>query len=133
MATTTRVMRTRSTPETYPGAIVVCGLGYAEGARLSRHLGGWQVISWALVLSLPIMAVLTLLTLPASFGQVGGDASTQGHLDRVARAPVVGVDQDGGLGGRCLFAHRVLTSSTGNGCHAIAQIGLAAHGTPLPW
>ena len=28
-------------------AIVVCGLGYAEGARLSRHLGGWQVISWA--------------------------------------------------------------------------------------
>ena len=34
-------------------AIVVCGLGYAEGAKLSRRLGGWQVISWALVLSLP--------------------------------------------------------------------------------
>ncbi|WP_332680519.1 DMT family transporter [Bosea sp. (in: a-proteobacteria)] len=55
-------------------AIVACGLGYAEGARLSRHLGGWQVISWALVLSLPIMAGLTLMTLPASFGQVGGGA-----------------------------------------------------------
>ncbi|CAN7401504.1 DMT family transporter [Bosea sp. LjRoot90] len=55
-------------------AIIICGLGYAEGARLSRHLGGWQVISWALVLSLPIMAGLTLLTLPASFGQVGGGA-----------------------------------------------------------
>jgi drug/metabolite transporter (DMT)-like permease len=55
-------------------AIIACGLGYAEGARLSRHLGGWQVISWALVLSLPIMAGLTLLTLPASFGQVGGGA-----------------------------------------------------------
>ncbi len=26
-------------------AIVVCGLGYAEGAKLSRTLGGWQVIS----------------------------------------------------------------------------------------
>ncbi len=25
-------------------AIIVCGLGYAEGARLSRRLGGWQVI-----------------------------------------------------------------------------------------
>jgi len=55
-------------------AIIACGLGYAEGARLSRHLGGWQVISWALVLSLPIMAGLTLMTLPASFGQVGGGA-----------------------------------------------------------
>ncbi|MGV8294566.1 EamA/RhaT family transporter, partial [Pseudomonas aeruginosa] len=30
-------------------AIVVCGMGYAEGAKLSRTLGGWQVISWALV------------------------------------------------------------------------------------
>ena len=52
-------------------AIVVCGLGYAEGAKLSRTLGGWQVISWALVLSLPVMCALTLLTLPASFGGIG--------------------------------------------------------------
>ena len=29
-------------------AILLCGLGYAEGATLSRRLGGWQVISWAL-------------------------------------------------------------------------------------
>jgi drug/metabolite transporter (DMT)-like permease len=36
-------------------AIIACGLGYAEGAKLSRRLGGWQVISWALVLSLPVM------------------------------------------------------------------------------
>ncbi|KKM74755.1 hypothetical protein LCGC14_1397150 [marine sediment metagenome] len=55
-------------------AIIVCGLGYAEGARLSRKLGGWQVISWALVLSLPIMLPITLLTLPASFEQVGTPA-----------------------------------------------------------
>lgn len=48
-------------------AIAVCGLGYAEGARLSRQLGGWQVISWALVLSLPVMLPLALLTMPASF------------------------------------------------------------------
>ncbi len=51
-------------------AIVVCGLGYAEGARLSRTLGGWQVISWALVLSLPIMLPIALLTMPASFNHV---------------------------------------------------------------
>ncbi|MBN9472655.1 MAG: transporter [Bordetella sp. SCN 67-23] len=55
-------------------AIVVCGLGYAEGARLSRRLGGWQVISWALVLSLPVMLPMALLTRPASFGHVGAPA-----------------------------------------------------------
>lgn len=48
-------------------AIVACGLGYAEGARLTARLGGWQVISWALVLSLPVMLPLAWLTAPASF------------------------------------------------------------------
>lgn len=52
------------------GAIVVCGLGYAEGAKLSRTLGGWQVISWALVLSLPLMAVLMVIFWPSSFAAV---------------------------------------------------------------
>ncbi|WP_027052188.1 DMT family transporter [Mesorhizobium erdmanii] len=56
------------------GAIVVCGLGYAEGAALSRRLGGWQVICWALTLSLPIMLVLTVATLPPSFAAVGAHA-----------------------------------------------------------
>lgn len=55
-------------------AILVCGLGYAEGARLSRRLGGWQVISWALVLSLPVMAALMALTLPSSFAGIGTPA-----------------------------------------------------------
>jgi drug/metabolite transporter (DMT)-like permease len=51
-------------------AIIVCGLGYAEGATLSRTLGGWQVISWALVLSLPIMIVLMLLSMPPTFAGI---------------------------------------------------------------
>jgi drug/metabolite transporter (DMT)-like permease len=55
-------------------AIIICGLGYAEGAALSRKLGGWQVISWALVLALPIMAALALGTMPASLAQTGGPA-----------------------------------------------------------
>ncbi|MGU7772958.1 DMT family transporter [Burkholderia sp. MR1-5-21] len=55
-------------------AIVACGLGYAEGARLSRHLGGWQVISWALVLSLPVMVPLAWVTAPASFDGVDAAA-----------------------------------------------------------
>lgn len=55
-------------------AVVVCGLGYAEGAALSRRLGGWQVICWALTLSLPIMLLLTFATLPPSFSDIGSHA-----------------------------------------------------------
>lgn len=55
-------------------AILVCGLGYAEGATLSRRLGGWQVISWALLLSLPIMAVIALFTLPHTWTDIGEPA-----------------------------------------------------------
>ncbi|WP_347905821.1 DMT family transporter [Pseudomonas purpurea] len=55
-------------------AIIACGLGYAEGAKLSRALGGWQVISWALVLSLPVVATLTGLQAPASFSGISPPA-----------------------------------------------------------
>lgn len=55
-------------------AIIVCGLGYAEGAKLSRTLGGWQVICWALVLSLPVMGLVALATMPPSWNGVGGPA-----------------------------------------------------------
>src|SRR6187401_2571987 len=51
-------------------AIIVCGLGYAEGAKLSRTLGGWQVISWALVLSLPVMIALLIFYMPPSFSGI---------------------------------------------------------------
>lgn len=52
------------------GAVMACGLGYAEGGRLSRTLGGWQVISWALVLSLPMMLPMVWLTWPESLVEV---------------------------------------------------------------
>lgn len=55
-------------------AVLVCGLGYAEGARLSRTLGGWQVISWALVLSLPLMLPLVALRWPSSLAAVDAPA-----------------------------------------------------------
>jgi drug/metabolite transporter (DMT)-like permease len=51
-------------------AILVCGLGYAEGAKLSRTLGGWNVICWALVLALPATLPLAMLTRPASFAAI---------------------------------------------------------------
>ncbi len=55
-------------------AILLCGLGYAEGATLSRKLGGWQVISWALVLSLPLMLPFAAITLPPSLITIGWPA-----------------------------------------------------------
>ncbi|MGW0854956.1 DMT family transporter [Streptomyces sp. NPDC002690] len=39
------------------GSLVVCAAGYAEGGRLARLMPGWQVIGWALILSLPVAVV----------------------------------------------------------------------------
>ncbi|MBH8614878.1 DMT family transporter [Pseudomonas mohnii] len=55
-------------------AILACGLGYAEGAKLSRTLGGWQVICWALVLALPIMAAVTWWRVPVTFANISAPA-----------------------------------------------------------
>lgn len=55
-------------------AIVACGLGYAEGAHLSRRLGGWQVISWALLLSLPMTMPVALASLPGTWSGIGWPA-----------------------------------------------------------
>jgi drug/metabolite transporter (DMT)-like permease len=38
-------------------AVATCGLGYAEGGRLAKELGNWQVICWALVLSAPVLVL----------------------------------------------------------------------------
>lgn len=51
-------------------AVTVCGLGYAEGASLTRICGGWQVISWALILALPFMLLAALIAQPASFSGI---------------------------------------------------------------
>lgn len=37
------------------GAVAAAAVGYAEGGLLARELGAWQTISWALVLSAPLM------------------------------------------------------------------------------
>lgn len=37
-------------------AVVLGGMGYAEGARASRTLGGWRTICWALAISAPVVA-----------------------------------------------------------------------------
>ena len=41
-------------------AVLAAAVGYAEGALLSRQLGGWQVICWALVLGAPLTWLVTI-------------------------------------------------------------------------
>lgn len=41
-------------------AVIAAAMGYAEGACLSQTMGGQQVISWALVLSMPLLLPLTI-------------------------------------------------------------------------
>lgn len=35
--------------------VLLAALGYAEGGRLAREIGGWQVICWSLVLAFPVI------------------------------------------------------------------------------
>jgi drug/metabolite transporter (DMT)-like permease len=41
-------------------AVITASMGYAAGGNLSRKLGGWQVICWALIVALP-------MTLPLAY------------------------------------------------------------------
>ncbi len=40
-------------------AVISASMGYAIGGKLSRTLGGWQVICWVLVFALPVTLPLT--------------------------------------------------------------------------
>jgi drug/metabolite transporter (DMT)-like permease len=51
-------------------AVASAAIGYTEGALLSRELGGWQTISWSLLLALPVTVPL---------GAIGFNAIDGGH------------------------------------------------------
>jgi len=42
------------------GAVIAAAFGYAEGGRLAKILGGWQVISWALAIVAPFEVLPTI-------------------------------------------------------------------------
>ena len=44
-------------------AVVAAAVGYAEGGRLAKLIGSWQVICWALVLSAPVLLVPVALSI----------------------------------------------------------------------
>ncbi len=45
------------------GATMAAALGYAASGRLSARLGGWQTISWALLVALPVTLPTVLWSL----------------------------------------------------------------------
>jgi drug/metabolite transporter (DMT)-like permease len=45
------------------GAVLAAAVGYAEGGMLSRELGSWQTICWALLVALPATIPLTVIAL----------------------------------------------------------------------
>jgi nitroimidazol reductase NimA-like FMN-containing flavoprotein (pyridoxamine 5'-phosphate oxidase superfamily)/drug/metabolite transporter (DMT)-like permease len=47
-------------------ALVIGGVGYAEGGRLARTMPGWQVISWGVILALPISLPVTVVAAAGS-------------------------------------------------------------------
>lgn len=57
-------------------SVIVCGLGYAEGATLTKQLGGWQVICWALIVSLPPMLILSFILMPEELTKISLSAWT---------------------------------------------------------
>jgi drug/metabolite transporter (DMT)-like permease len=63
-------------------AVAFCALGYAKGGVLSRSLGGWQTICWALVLSLPLTIPVTLVT--AAAGDLSGGTDAWGAFAYVS-------------------------------------------------
>lgn len=51
-------------------AMLLCGLGYAEGSRIAQTLGSWQVICWALIVAFPMMFLIMIYEWPEDFGHL---------------------------------------------------------------
>jgi drug/metabolite transporter (DMT)-like permease len=57
-------------------AAAAAAIGYAEGGRLARTLGGWQVICWALVIAAPLVLVAALLAVDGRLATASAAAWT---------------------------------------------------------
>jgi len=55
-------------------AVLLCGLGYAEGGALARELGGARTICWSLLLALPATLPIALVAAVAHPPTAGGEA-----------------------------------------------------------
>jgi drug/metabolite transporter (DMT)-like permease len=51
-------------------AVAVSAIGYAFSGRLTANMPGWEVISWVLVIALPVSIPAAWLTMPADIAQI---------------------------------------------------------------
>jgi drug/metabolite transporter (DMT)-like permease len=51
-------------------AVAVSAIGYAFSGRLTSQMPGWEVISWILVIGLPLSIPAAVLTMPHDVGQI---------------------------------------------------------------
>ncbi|WP_409290831.1 DMT family transporter [Peribacillus sp. SCS-37] len=42
-------------------AVIILGLSYAEGGKLSKEMGSWQVIAWAIVMGAPFFLIPVMM------------------------------------------------------------------------
>ncbi len=49
-------------------AVAAAAVGYAEGGRLARDLGGWRVICWALLIAAPFLIIPVALAIVQQHG-----------------------------------------------------------------
>jgi drug/metabolite transporter (DMT)-like permease len=51
-------------------SVALCSLGYAISGELGRRMASWEVISWLVIVQLPLTLPLAFLSLPADAGAV---------------------------------------------------------------
>lgn len=51
-------------------SILMASIGYTLGAKLAREINGWEVISWTLVISLPILIIPTIWYMPQDINAI---------------------------------------------------------------
>jgi drug/metabolite transporter (DMT)-like permease len=52
------------------GAVAASAIGYAFSGKLTASMPGWEVISWALVIALPLSLPVAIFTLPADLSHI---------------------------------------------------------------
>lgn len=61
-------------------AVAIAGCGYVLSAKLSRNMPGWEVVSWILVIALPVNLIGMLWTWPPASGLGSFDGAPMSAL-----------------------------------------------------
>ena len=112
--------RLRSADVTLLGAVAIGGIGYAEGGVLAREYGGWRVISWALIVTLPV-------SLPVAIA-----AAIAGSPRHVSAAPVLALVYVGVVS-TCLGFFAWYQGLARGGVARIGRLQLAQPALTLGW